>query len=133
MKKSKMVLLSLVLFTLTSCVTTEPDNYITFHCVENSTSGTRNYLIDVRRSTKDTTIYAFSNFHYVSNEGDCDIRIKRTQNNLTFSPASQQIGFTDFVIRSGSGVTNNDFTWIKFDYVIFNGKNDIPVQTILTR
>jgi hypothetical protein len=134
MKKSKIVLLSLVIFALASCVTTEPDNFITFHCVENSSLGTtRNYLIDVRRSTNDTSIYAFSNFYSISNEGDFDIRIKRTNNNLSFSPASQQIGQSQYVIKSGTGVTNDSFTRIDFDYLIFNGKNDVSVKAILTR
>ena len=133
-KENKLVLLALALLALTSCTTTEPDNYITFHCIEeNSILGTRSYLIDVRRSTKDTSIYAFSNFYNISNEGDFDVRIKRTNNNLSFSPASQQIGQSEYVIKSGSGTTNNNFTTINFTYTIFNGKSDISVRTTLTR
>jgi hypothetical protein len=88
--------------------------------------------VDVYK-TKDTTVYLFSNFHNVSTEGYYDIKVKLTNNKYSFTPIPQRIGDSKYVIKSGSGTFDASHNQMIFDYNIYDGISEIPVQAIFSR
>lgn len=135
MKKIKSILLASIILLPFSCVTNNPVNYTTWHCVENSELGSRTYLINLYKAKNDSNTYLISNFHKVSYEGVYDVILKNTNNKLAFTPTSQQIGDSQFQIRSGSGTMNTNFTLMTLDYNIYdsNEKRDIGVHAVYSR
>jgi len=133
MKNSRIIILAFVLYTLLSCSTNEPSNYTTWHCVESSESGSRIYLINIYKAEKDTNTYLISNFHNISYEGDYDVIVKKNNNNLTF--ITEQIGSSQFVIKSPTGTVNANFTQMTLDYNIYNmdDKSEIGYHVVYSR
>lgn len=133
MKSSKIVLLTFVLGILFSCNTNEPLNYITLHCVESSESGSRTYLVNIYKAAKDTNTVLISNFHNISYEGDYDVMVKNENGNLTF--LTEQIGNSQFVIKSPKATVNANFTQMTFDYNIYNmnDKSEIGFHAVYSR
>lgn len=137
MKKIRITLLILLVTGLHACENNEPANYTSirgsWRCTETDPTNTRTYPVDFYRTKADTTIYLLSNFYNVSIDSDFDITTKLSGKNLSINPVPQVIGSTQYVIKSGSGVINNTFTRIDFNYIIFDGKSDIPVKVTFTR
>jgi len=135
MIKTKSILLTLVLFLTFSCVTNDPVNYTTWHCVESSELGSRTYLVNLYKAKNDSNTYLISNFHNVSYDGLYDIILKNTNGKLAFTPAAQQIGDSQFQIKSGSGSINTNSTQMVLDYFIYdsNEKRDIGVHAVYSR
>jgi hypothetical protein len=133
MGKSKFASLGALLVILCACGTSDPTSYSTWHCVETSPMSSRNYLVDIYKTKKDTTIYLISNFHKISVEGEYDVKIKLTGKKYSFNPVPQQVGNSQYIIRSGGGVANATSTQIDFDYVIYDGISDMAVHATYTR
>jgi hypothetical protein len=128
-KKSsnKLILLGLILLTVCACGTTEPTNSTNWHCEESSVNGSRTYLVTIYKTIKDTTIQLISNFHNRSIEGEYDVKVKLTGKGYTFNPLPQQVGSSQYIIRSGSGKANANSTQIDFDYTIFDTQKNIEL------
>jgi len=101
--------------------------------VESSESGSRIYLINIYKAEKDTNTYLISNFHNISYEGDYDVIVKKNNNNLTF--ITEQIGSSQFVIKSPTGTVNANFTQMTLDYNIYNmdDKSEIGYHVVYSR
>ena len=136
-KKSsnKLILLGLILLTVCACGTTEPTNSTStkpanstnWHCEESSVNGSRRYLVTIYKTIKDTTIQLISNFHNISVEGEYDVKVKLSGKTYTFSPLPQEVGSSQYIIRSGSGKANANSTQIDFDYTIFDTQKNIEL------
>ncbi|MEI8272666.1 MAG: hypothetical protein WCG08_08580 [Paludibacter sp.] len=108
-----------------ACTVSGPTNVTTWNCAESSIKGSRTYLVDFYRESKDTTLYLISNFHNTGFEGT-DVEVKISSGKLTFNrPLPQNIPTTSYIIKSGSGVVNKESNVISIDYVIYDGLNDI--------
>ena len=125
-------LILLVLLAFVSCKTNDPQAFTTWRCVENSAIlGSRTYLVDVYKSVKDTSVYLISNFHKVSTEGIYDVKVKRTKNVFSIEP--QQIGDSQYILKLGSGIINNNSTEMQFNYIIYDGQRDVNVFAVYSR
>lgn len=121
------------LIVLTSCNTNEPTaKYVTWHCVETSTSGTRTYLVDVYRAKNDTNTLYISNFHNISYEGNYDVSVKLEGNKLSFTQIPQQIGNSQFRLQSGEGSMDSGHNRFVLNYMMYNGSVAIPIHTEYT-
>lgn len=99
----------------------------TWTCEEQSTLGTKTFLIEIDPRTVESDMWVISNFH---NVGDSYFaKVSLTDLKFTFVQ-NQQIG--GVTIRSGSGTMNEDYTRIVFSYKLYEG-GDMLVEAICTR
>lgn len=136
-KNSAFIALSLIILFLSACGSNDPgDTYTsikgTWKCRETSQLGQRTYLIDIYKSKNDETTYLISNFNNVGVDGIYDIKASLSTINLSISPVPQSLTGGQ-IVKSGSGTVNADFKLIVFDYIIYNGVNDIPVHAEYSR
>ena len=103
-----------------------------WNCTETSSQGQRTYGVDIYRTKNDSTVYLISNFHNMGTEGDYDIKVTLVGKKLTVMPTPQAFPNSYLVLKLGTA-TVHSFTHISFDYVIYNGFNDLAIHTEYTR
>ena len=134
MSKLNRFFLLMIVTGVFSCQNNAPVDYSLiggpWHCEEfQSLGGTRTYLVQIDRVRSDTTQYLISNF-YTNNPTDGVIT---TLKGSKLSFVQQQIGTSKYILNSGSGTINADFTRMDLTYLIFDGQNDIKVNAVFTR
>lgn len=131
MNKLSNVILLLILVTLNSC----NKKSIVYHsitgswrCEEiNPINGQRIYIVDIDKSKNDSTLYLLSNFY--NEDFNEFVYAHLTGNTMTISEQT----FATRRVKSGTGIVSGDLTMINFDYIIFDGQNEIKVHANYTR
>ncbi len=135
MKKIQFLhILGFILLISVSCVSTGPKVYTSiegsWRCEAfNSLSGSHStYIVEIDRKKTDTTQYVITYFENTNYPNFVIAHL--TGKNFTI--AQQQIGEAQLFVKSGTGIVS-DFTHIAFNYTIYDGINEMPVQAVYTR
>lgn len=134
-RKNKLFnLLFLLSVVLMSCDNNSIKTYTSvtgsWRCVEFSTQfGQRSYLLDIYKSKSGTSNFLISNFH---NDGYENIFVTFALNSNKITLTNQNLN-QGLIVKSGNGIVSQDFKEIELNYIIFDGKTDIPVNVVYTR
>lgn len=100
-----------------------------WRCVESSQLGQRSYLLDIFKSKSGTSNFLISNFH---NDGYENIFVTFTLEGNKLTLLNQNLN-QGIIVKSGNGIVSQDFKEVELNYIIFDGKTDIPVFVVYTR
>jgi hypothetical protein len=130
--KEKMFAFILILFILT--VSCEKNDGVyhsisgSWRCEEyNPISGQRVYMVDIDRSSRDSTEYLLSNFH---NEDINEFVYAHLRDSVL--SINEQV-FASLIVKVGKGLVSSDFRVIEFEYQVYDGQNDYRVQAHYSR
>jgi hypothetical protein len=133
-KSSSYLLLVLLAIVVFACENNTPKTYTnitgSWRCVESSQFGQRTYLLDIDRKRNSETDFLISNFHNVGYE---NIFVSFTLNGNKLTLINQNLNMSGYIIKSGNGIVSQDFKEVELNYIIFDGKTDIPFYVVFTR
>lgn len=117
-RKTNILLICLLAFTVISSCTDTPSGGTDFKCIETSstTGNLRSYIVTFYKTKNNTTDYLISNFHRIGDDGYNDITV--TVKNNTITIPQQALGTSGLIIKSGSGTVDADFRNISISYNI---------------